>query len=1083
MSLEAGLGFLLSLVAFLRAELGGRWAKEDILRALADAKTIQAYLEWLRRRDQQDLIREIESSKGDLLREVGTIGGQLDEFANAVRTKSGDLEQRIRELNERVAPPILSPVSLPNRPRLSTALRGRDRELQWLIDNERDTLLVGQPGAGKTELLYSLAQASDAKFLLSDNADLAVAALLAGPPATVLVDDAGLRGSLILRLRHLRIEQGLGFKIIAVCWPFEKDELQQTLQVAEESVLNLEGLPRPVIAEIIRDVTTAKNVRVSDQFIRVVAKQARGKPGLAASLSLATIASTGEALLSGELLLQDLSPFLRRVAGAEGVHLLAAFACGGKIGLALASVAKHLGKSVVEISVDAQRIALAGVLEQTSKETLCVQPSFLRSALIKLAFFPTTGVSLPWDVCKALIESSNDPVLGYLELVSARGLAGAAIDDELLHGVAAQFDDIRFWKALAELDQRNCAWVLETKGAISADIKRAALRYHPETIIPTMLKAAALEKRPLNIIPNADMRILQDWIAASSGADAVKRRRTLLDAAIAFLEKNENVLTALEAIRSVFSLNHHETDSDPADPRTIRFRDSVLALQGAKEVFEMWKPFLQAAKALPTFPWPGIPPLIENWIHTDTRRGSVLPADYQEFLKSSSHEMVRQLIPFAAGGEAALRWLRGMTKKLGIHTEEIPVSPEFMTFYPEERLDIDWREREEKQNLEAIDLANRWQKRPFAEVVQTIRDYERQAEDFGRVWPRTTYIFCERLAELIRPTDEELLLAIENLPPMAVRPFLAAALSGNRLSGAHLEACLKRPDLTGVLIEFTLKGNTPNLYEALEERLPTWIGLVEGMCLRNEVSVEMLQRLLQHDDQHVRFETALYMFRSKSKDGIPKIIFDLWRSNIVQGLAESAATDKEEVPYDLRELLASHPTIGSDALDKLISSGSEFHGFVAGGMIHLLVGRLEKEEKRKLLHRCKHLVYSPLPRLLVGSDRDLYRELLSIAELKDFHLAALSGDPNEANWAELAKLALVAGFSHRDIAHAVESSSYSWTGGLSTYYQEWVERFERLRQHHDADMQKIADEGLKSFIALRNRERKMERQEEIHGWD
>ncbi len=287
MGVETGLGFLLSLVAFLRAELGGRWAKEEILRVLADAKTIQSYLEWLRRRDHQDLIREIEGSKGELLREVGTIGKQLDEFATAVGTKAGDIEQRIRELNERIAPPILSPISLPSRPRLSTPLRGRDREMRWLLANERDALLVGQPGAGKTELLHTLAHSKDAKFLLSDNPDIVTAALLAGPPAVVIVDDAGLRGALILRLRHLRIEQGLGFQIIAVCWPFEKGELQQTLQLPEESILNLEGLSRPVIAEIIKDVTTAQNVRVSDQFIRVVAKQARGKPGLAASLSLA----------------------------------------------------------------------------------------------------------------------------------------------------------------------------------------------------------------------------------------------------------------------------------------------------------------------------------------------------------------------------------------------------------------------------------------------------------------------------------------------------------------------------------------------------------------------------------------------------------------------------------------------------------------------------------------------------------------------------------------------------------------------------------------------------------------------------
>ncbi len=1083
MGVETGFGFLLSLIAFLRAELGGRWAKEEVLKALADAKTIQAYLEWLRRHDQQELIGEIEASKGDLLREVAAIGAQLENFASAVVKSAGDAERQIQELNEKIAPPVLSSVSLPNRRRLSTTLLGRDRELRWLIENKRDTLLVGQPGAGKTELLHSLADTKDAKFLLSDNPDVAVAALVAAPPVVVLLDDAGLRASLILRLRHLRLEQGLDFQIIAVCWPFEKDELQQTLQISDETVLSLEGLPRPVIAEIIRDVTTAKNVMVSDQFIRVVAKQARGKPGLAASLSLATIESSGEALLSGELLLQDLGPFLRRVVGGEGIHLLAAFACGGKMGLPIATVAKQFGKSIVEVSIAAQRIALAGVLEQTGKETLCVQPSFLRSALIKAAFFPTHGVALPWSTCTALIEGAKDPVEGYLELVSSRGLAGAAIEDELLRTLAKKLDDLRFWEALAELDRRNCDWVLEAKGAVSADIKRAALRYHPEAIIPAMLKAAALEKRPLNIIPNADMRILQDWTAAGSGGDAISRRRTLLDAAIAFLQRNESVPIALEAIRSVFSLNHHETDSDPADPRTIRFRDSLLALQGAREVFDMLKPFLEVAKTLPVFPWPGIPSIIENWIQTNTRGGSALPADYQEFLTNSSREMVVQLIPLAAGHQAALRWLQSITKKLGINIEQIPVSREFMTFYPEERLDGDWQEREEKQNREAIDLANRWQKRPFAEIVWTIREYESQAEDFGRVWPRKTFIVCERLAELIRPTDEELLLAIENLPPLAVRPFFEAALTDNRLSRAHVEACLKRPDLTGVLIEFTLKGHTPDLYEALNARLPTWIGLLEGMCLRDEVSEELLQKLLGHEDPSVRFETALYLFRSKSKDGIPKSIFDLWRATVVQGLAESTGRDQGEVPYDLRELLASHPTIGPEVLDKLISSGSEFHGFVAGGMIHLFVGQLEKEEKRKLLHRCKHLVYSPLPRLLVGSDEDLYRELLSIPELKSFHMDPLSGDPNQGNWVNLAKLALAVGFSHRNIAHAVESSSFGWTGGLSSYYQEWVKRFERLRQHQDPDMQVIAEEGLKSFIALRDRERKMERLQEIHGWD
>jgi len=463
--------------------------------------------------------------------------------------------------------------------------------------------------------------------------------------------------------------------------------------------------------------------------------------------------------------------------------------------------------------------------------------------------------------------------------------------------------------------------------------------------------------------------------------------------------------------------------------------------------------------------------------------GSMLSADYSEFLKTSSREMVAQLVSLASSYQPALRWLRSVSKKMNLSTDQIRVDPDFMILYPEERFEGDWREQEEKQNSAAIDLANRWQRRPFSELVQTICEWEKQADEFGRVWPRRIFVFCDRLSQLVTPTEKELTLAIETLPPVASRPFFETALTSDRLTDAQLKACLRREDFVGVLIEFTLKGRTPNLYKDLESQLPRWLGLIEGMCLRSEVTEDMLQKLLRHDDQQVRFEMALYMFRSKSKHTIPKSLTSLWRATIVQGLVVVTQTNQGELPYDLRELLVSDPTIGPEVLDQLISSGSQLHGYFTRGMIPLMVHPLEKSEKRKLLHRCKHLVYSSLPAILVGADADLYRELLGIPELKHFHVAPLSGDPNEGNWVALAKLALAAGFSHRDVAHAVESSSFSWTGGLSTYYQGWVERFERLRQHQDPDVQKIANEGLKSFIALRDLERKAERLEEIEGMD
>src|SRR5439155_20152116 len=84
------------------------------------------------------------------------------------------------------------------------------------------------------------------------------------------------------------------------------------------------------------------------------------------------------------------------------------------------------------------------------------------------------------------------------------------------------------------------------------------------------------------------------------------RRRILFETAIASMRTYGSVSTPLDAVRSVFTLDHHESDSDPADPRTIRFRHSLLGLQTAKHVFEMWKPFLEAAKTLPAFPWSAV---------------------------------------------------------------------------------------------------------------------------------------------------------------------------------------------------------------------------------------------------------------------------------------------------------------------------------------------------------------------------------------------------------------------------------------------------------------------------------------------
>ena len=111
---------------------------------------------------------------------------------------------------------------------------------------------------------------------------------------------------------------------------------------------------------------------------------------------------------------------------------------------------------------DMQRVALAGVLEQTGKDTLCVQPDFLRGSTPEGNILSCSEIALPWNLCETLIKSSEEPALGYLELILSRGRARAAIPDQHLREICVEVNDERLWNSMAWLDESNCRWVVES---------------------------------------------------------------------------------------------------------------------------------------------------------------------------------------------------------------------------------------------------------------------------------------------------------------------------------------------------------------------------------------------------------------------------------------------------------------------------------------------------------------------------------------------------------------------------------------------------------------------------------------------
>ncbi len=175
-------GLLVSLFAFLRSEIGGRTSKDELLKALEDQNVIQKYLEWLRRKDQGDLLNELQQVKDQLVHQHEDIMPMLSILAGQIQTTSHELGQRIEELNQQITVPDLFPTPLETRAALPITLQGRDAEVKMLTAATSDTLVSGQPGSGKTFLLQEVARVANGHFLLTSDPDKATQAVLAFKP-------------------------------------------------------------------------------------------------------------------------------------------------------------------------------------------------------------------------------------------------------------------------------------------------------------------------------------------------------------------------------------------------------------------------------------------------------------------------------------------------------------------------------------------------------------------------------------------------------------------------------------------------------------------------------------------------------------------------------------------------------------------------------------------------------------------------------------------------------------------------------------------------------------------------------------
>ena len=348
--------------------------------------------------------------------------------------------------------------------------------MQWLMNRQRDCLLVGGPGSGKTFMLQSLALQGQALFLVDEDREQIANDLRELKPCAVIIDDAHTRPDLIDSFAQLRQEVGADVRIIATSWPFEAAIVQDALRISSEDVLVIDTIDADIMVEIIK----ACGIKGPNELIAEIRKQADGRPGLATTLAHLCLVGDIKQVVSGEALLNQLVPGLNRMLNSDAKKLLAPFALAGNGGISQATVAQYLGISIFEISEKLARIAAAGIVVERPNRAVSVEPEPLRWILVRDVFFRGAG-SLDHRPLLDDIDNQDDA----LQTLIGAHSRGAQVSD-LVFDIERRSSPI-LWARYAELGPKEVEYVIAKHPELITAIAQAGLFYVPDTIIPRLL--------------------------------------------------------------------------------------------------------------------------------------------------------------------------------------------------------------------------------------------------------------------------------------------------------------------------------------------------------------------------------------------------------------------------------------------------------------------------------------------------------------------------------------------------------------------------------------------------------------------
>ena len=961
-------------------------------------------------------------------------------------------------------PSTLSVVPRTSRPLVDIPLIGRESADKRLRNIDRDTLLVGSPGCGKTALLARIVADGLGSFMVSTDMTAVANAIRQQKPQVIIIDDLKDVAAATRDLVQLRVEMGADFKIVVTDWE-ANPELQQALGLTDADVVTLGQLTRDEIVSVVRSV----GVGGPNQLVREVVDQTEGIPGLAVTLTQVALAGDYRDLFDGNCIGTLVGSTVNRLLGnpREGdraVLALGSIALAGDAGLTLEEIADFVGVPKNELQGLLMRLTSGGVIRSVSRR-VTLRPRPLRRYMIRKAFFGAGAADYA-----PLLSIVPNPGQTATELVLATR-AGAVVPGLL--GIVVSSGDTKAARYFVSSGERQAREFVEAAPVFAIHVAREALHTAPDAVIPILLALAVGDSRELHNTPEQPLRLIKDW--ANSGmpgsGKAVARKRIVVTSALRWAANGNDFDTACRACSEVLCTVFEGSETDPGAGMTFHLMNGMLTDEEVEQLSSIWGEIRDAIEGAGDAPWPSLLSMCWDLVHPHVF--SDHPSEAFEASRRLGELVIRDVGSLAAAHSGVLERLNAMRMHLG-HGEFYPI-PEDYAVLLGERDSGDWRRDEEGRTKRTKQLAATWSAGDPDRFASRLKWLHSEAAVAGMVGYDGSPFLCRLLAQKVdHPGRWMSALTAAGLSPACLLPFLERAvqdeesgwesvilpiLNDQELESAPVDVALRAPRLSDAM------------WSALSPKLPRHHQLIHTLCLRGQVPLATLRQLLHDDSTEVTHATAVGMWTGETHGAIPDELRQEWEDAVV-------GIDDDE--YWLEEMLASSPAMAARWLMARIEN-NDWRALRNRKNVRSACRGLDDMQRLDMLLRLPDRFHRRgVVASLIGDSDELYRQLLRDQTLGDHWKDPLQIGADET-WRKHAGIALEEGRTPQEIAAASMLRSGIWGGPYSAHLQGQIEEFAVWLDDPNTGIREIAGHAIEWLSESRERALVDERREAIEG--